>query len=79
MPSFDVPPQFMESSFEDDVLRQSDNNDTQPQAVTYEIIEEGTQKGKKKLADSEAYTYTIKERRANGNKVWTCSVRNKSV
>ena len=59
MPSFDVPPQFMESSFEDDVLRQSDKNDTQPQAVT--IIEEGTQKGKKKLADSKGYTYTIKE------------------
>ena len=59
MPSFDVPPQFMESSFEDDVLRQSDKNDTQPQAVTYEIIEEG--RGEKKLVDSKSYTYTIKE------------------
>ena len=78
MPSFDVPPQFMESSFEDDVVRQSDNNDTQPEVASYEIIEEGTQKGKK-LANSEGYTYTIKERSANGNEVWTCSVRNKSV
>ena len=79
LPGFDVPPQFMESSFEDDVVSQFDNNDTQPEVVTYEIIEEGTQKGKNKLADSEGYTYTVKERRENGNKVWTCSVRNKSV
>ena len=47
--------------------------------VSYVIIEEETQKGKKKLADSERYTYTIKERGANGNKVWTCSVRSKSA
>ena len=79
MPSFDVPPQLMESSIEDDAPRQCDDNNMQPMVVTYKVIEEGTQKGKKKLADSEGYTYMIKERRANGNKVWTCSVCNKSV
>jgi hypothetical protein len=45
----------------------------------YNVIEEGSQKGKKKLADSEGYTYRIKERRANENKGWTCSIRNKSL
>ena len=47
--------------------------------MTFHLIEDGSQKGKEKLADSNGYTYTVKTRRSNGNKVWTCSVRNKTV
>ena len=55
MINFDVPPQFLESSIEDETVRQYDNDDM-PTVTTYEVIEEGSQKGKKKLADSEGYT-----------------------
>lgn len=76
--SFEVPSQLEESSIEDDTPRQHDNDNT-PTVATYERINDGSQKGKEKLADSEGYTYTIKARMANGNKVWTCSVRSKSM
>ena len=46
--------------------------------VTYQVIQDGSQKGKEKLADSQGYTYIVKVWRANGNKVWRCSVQNKS-
>lgn len=78
LPSFEVPQQLMESSMEDDTPRLYDDANV-PAVPTYQVIEDGSQKGKEKLADSEGYTYTVKVRRANGNKVWTCSVRNKSM
>ena len=74
--SFEVPPQLLESSIEDDTLVQNDDI-AMPMVTTYEVIKEGSQKGKEKLADSKGYT--IKEWRTNGNTVWTCSVRNKSL
>ena len=78
--SFEVPPQIMESSIEDDTPRLYDGENLPlPAVTTYEAIRDGSQKGKEKLADSEGYTYTLKTRRANGNQVWRCSVRNKSV
>jgi hypothetical protein len=76
--SFEVPPQLSESSIEDNSPAQNDDI-AMPMVTTYEVIKEGSQKGKEKLADSEGYTYTVKERRTNGNTVWTCSVRNKSL
>lgn len=78
MISFEIPQQLTESSIEDDTPRQYDD-ENMPTVTTYEMIEDGSQKGKEKLADSEGYTYTVKKRRANGDKVWTCSVRNKSM
>ena len=74
----EVPPQLSESSIEDNSPAQNDDI-AMPMVTTYEVIKEGSQKGKEKLADSEGYTYTVKERRTNGNTVWTCSVRNKSL
>ncbi|CAB4009919.1 Hypothetical predicted protein, partial [Paramuricea clavata] len=53
MISFDVPPQLSESSIEDETVRQYDD---MPMVTMYEVIEEGSQKGKKKLADSKGYT-----------------------
>ena len=76
--SFEVPREIMESSIEDDTPRQYDG-ETVPAVTTYEIIKDGSQKGKEKLADSDGYTYIVKTRRANGNRVWRCSVRDKSV
>ena len=78
MPSFEVPEQFVESSIEDDTPRQCDPAIV-PTVVTYQVIQDGSQKGKEKLADSQGYTYIVKVRRANGNKVWRCNVRNKSM
>ena len=71
--SFQVPPQMSESSIEDDTPV-DDTVIAMLTVTTYKIIKEGSQKGKEKLADSEGYTYTVKERRANGKTVWTCSV-----
>ena len=76
--SFEVPPQLSESSIEDDTPV-DDTVIALPTVTNYEVIKGGSQKGKEKLADREGYTYTVKERRANGNTVWTCSVRNSSL
>lgn len=72
----DIPPRLEESSIQDETP-QTFNDD--PTEVTYEIVNCGSQKSKEKLADSIGYTYTVKVRRPNGNKVWTCSVRNKNL
>lgn len=44
----------------------SDSSDT-----TYQIITDGLQKGKEKLADSNGYTYTVKTQQAYGNRTCT--------
>jgi hypothetical protein len=51
----------------------------QPDPTTYEVIEGGSQKGRPKLADSNGFTYVVRKKKANGNKLWTCTVRNKTV
>ena len=56
--SFAVPPQILESSIEDDTLREYEGESTT--TITYELIVDGSPKGKEKLADSEGYTYTVK-------------------
>lgn len=66
--SFEVPHRLEESSIENDVVTDIEENEI-PTEVTYEIIADGSQKGKEILADSNAYTYTVKTRRANGNRV----------
>jgi hypothetical protein len=76
--SFEVPQQVFESSIEDDIPGHYETENV-PAITTYEIIKDGSQKGKEKLADSEGFTYIIKTHRANGNRVWRCSVRNKTV
>ena len=78
LPSFEVPEQLEESSIADDAQRQYDSVSL-PAVITYQVIEDGSQKGKEKLADRLGYNYTVKMRRANGNKVWRCSVRSKSL
>lgn len=76
--SFVVPTQIEESSIADNSPGAYEIGEI-PAVTTYEVIKDGSQKGKEKLADSNGYTYTVKTRRANGNKVWTCSVRNKTT
>ena len=55
--SFEVPEQLEESSIADDAPRQYDSASL-PAVITYQVIEDGSQKGKEKLADSLGYTYT---------------------
>ena len=76
--SFEVPPQILESSIEEDAPGEYVGENV-PALTAYEIIMDGSQKGKEKLADSDGFTYIVKTRRANGHKVWRCSVRNNSV
>ena len=45
-------------------------------AVTFQILEDWTSKGKPKLLDSRGYCYNIKRRRANATD-WQCTVRPK--
>ncbi|XP_071810737.1 uncharacterized protein [Apostichopus japonicus] len=74
---FDIPEIMQESSIEEHAPQQYDGSDSSE--TTYQIITDGSQKGKEKLADSDGYTYTVKTQRANGNRTWTCSVRNKAM
>ena len=67
--SFVVPSQNEESSIEDDTP-ETDKFGENP-AVTFHLIEDGSQKGKKNLQTATGIPI--------GNKVWTCSVRNKTV
>jgi len=67
------------------MLQESSLVDETPQVLdcdlsgpTYEVVDEGSQKGKQKLVDSDGYTYTVKRKGTNGTE-WTCSVRNKNV
>lgn len=53
------------------------DTDEVPIATTYE--QDGSQKGRNKLVDSNGYCYTVKTRRGNGNISWTCCVRNKTM
>lgn len=46
-------------------------------AVTYEIIEKGTERGKPKLVSSDGYAYVINRKFPSGTVDWRCSVRRK--
>ena len=52
-----MPEQLEESSIADDTPMQYDGASL-PTVTTYQVIEDGSQKGKEKLVDSLGYTYT---------------------
>lgn len=69
-----APPMDLESSIEDPAIR---DTDLQPECeVKFQLIEEGTNRGRVKLIDSLGYTYNIKMRRPNVT-YWQCTVRPK--
>ncbi|XP_076038994.1 uncharacterized protein LOC143024111 [Oratosquilla oratoria] len=74
--SFLVPEPLYEPSIEDQLPRDISFEETA--ATTYEILKSGSQKGQEKLYDNEGYTYMLKRTLKNGQKDWTCSVRNKN-
>ena len=43
---------------------------------TFQIVERGTKRGKRKLIDSFGYTYNVKRRRSNTTN-WQCTIRTK--
>ena len=45
-------------------------------AVTYQILQDSTTKGRPKLVDSRGYCYNIKRRRPNATD-WQCTIRRK--
>ena len=61
--SINVPSDLEESSIED--ATPAEINTTFEGPTTYEVIDSGSQKGKKKLADSDGYLYTVKTERKN--------------
>ena len=77
--SFQVPQTIEEPSLEDAVPNDISYIAEDGRLVEYTIVENGSQKGGLKLADSNGYTYTVKKRRKNGQIDWACSIRNKVV
>jgi len=58
--SFEDPQQIQEDSMVDDSIH-DDLPDNDP-AVQYQVIEEGSNRGKRKLCDTHGYSYTVKVR-----------------
>ena len=70
-----TPPQ--ESSLED--TRVSADAEQVPgfSEITYQLVQEGTIRGKTKLVTNTGYSYSIRKRRPNGTIDWQCTVRRK--
>ena len=70
----------LESSFSDeDPDIASDSEDvSQPEIITYTIVEECSIRGKPKLFDNSDYAYTL-HRISHCSKTWRCAVRNSKV
>ena len=56
--------------------------------VTFQVVESGTQRGKRKLVSSDGFTFTLKRQnrgvgggrgRGGGAVEWRCAIRNKTV
>ena len=77
-PAFELAsdPDLDESSIADPPAAESPMH--QSLAVTFEVINECTTKGKPKLIDSRGYSYGIKRRRANATD-WVCTRRPKVI
>ncbi|KAK3108588.1 hypothetical protein FSP39_011475 [Pinctada imbricata] len=73
--SIDVPTNVFENSISDDSV---DVSTTQETAITYQIVETGTQRAKRKLVSSDGFSYTFK-RQYQSSTHWRCSIRNKTV
>lgn len=61
-----------ESSLDDPSIHEQDSSF----ALTYEIVEQSTKRGRKKLIDSRGYTYNVQRQRGDITD-WQCTVRRK--
>ena len=74
LPSW-TPPQ--ESSLEDTQVRPDAEQVPGFSEITYQLVQEGTIRGKTKLVSNTAYSYNVRKRRPNGTIDWQCTVRRK--
>jgi hypothetical protein len=74
--SYEIPDQIEESLIAEPAIAR-EMIDKQPPAITFNIVENCTKRGQKKLFDSRGYSYTVKRRR-NTATDWTCSLRGKN-
>lgn len=70
-----TPPQ--ESSLEDTWVRPDAEQVPGFSEITYQLVQEGTIRGKTKLVTNTGYSYNIRKRRPNGTIDWQCTVRRK--
>jgi hypothetical protein len=47
-------------------------------AITFDVVDLGTQRGKRKLVSSDGFNFTFKRQNKNSTD-WRCSVRNKTT
>ncbi|KAJ8310410.1 hypothetical protein KUTeg_012275 [Tegillarca granosa] len=79
---FVVPETVLEQSIEDEAIGEVDIGHNTSQ--DYNIIENGTNRGKRKLVDSQGFSYTLKcfsfysQKQKNDHVVWRCCKRQKS-
>ena len=64
----------MEDSISDPRIQ--DPTASESYAITFQLVDAGTQRAKTKLVDSDGYSYNVKLRRANAI-YWQCTVRPK--
>ena len=74
---YNVPSDIEEDSIVDEIPSVSDNSESDSE-TEWEIIENGTEKGKPQLVNQNGYSYVISRVR-NETRYWVCSVRNKNM
>ncbi|KAL5015438.1 hypothetical protein ScPMuIL_009708 [Solemya velum] len=75
-PSFVMPEIIQENSLTDDSI--DAELSTLEAIVTYNVVDNGTQRGKRKLVSSDGHTFTLKRQNKNSTDL-CCSIRNKTT
>ncbi|KAJ8307800.1 hypothetical protein KUTeg_014645 [Tegillarca granosa] len=63
-----------EESLNDETLPQELS--TREAVVTFQVTENTSQRGKRKLVSSDGFSYVVKKENKSGSILWRCSVRN---
>ena len=74
--SYEIPTAIEESSILEP-LTEEEMIDEEPPTVTFEVVENCSERGQKKLFDSRGYCYTVKRRRGTATD-WTCTIHGKN-
>ena len=75
---YQVPSHVEEDSVVDGVPSKNSDLESESNSDVWEVIEEGSEKGKPKLVNNSGYSYVVNRVR-NGTKYWRCSVRNSNI
>lgn len=73
-----MPSNFNESSLLDSDPEDPDQSTDSNSPLPWQIVEGGTNRGKKRLIDSAGYSYVVSKNRPTATD-WVCSIRNKTV